>query len=83
MGLEGRKCLNSLAEQCEKGGSDTFEGNQFGFEEGKGCSVHSTGSLGTPAGSQQVFGPNHFVCPGSILPSLASVCAKRTLEGPV
>ena len=35
MGLEGRNsCHNNVAEQCEKGRSDTFEGNQFGSEEG-------------------------------------------------
>lgn len=44
MGLEGRNfCQNGLAEQCEKGRSDTFEGNQLSSEEGEGCSVHSAG----------------------------------------
>jgi len=61
---------------------DTFGGNTFGSEEGEGCSVHSAGTLRTPSGSQQAFGPNLFVCPGSILLSLASVGAKPTLEGP-
>lgn len=71
MGLEGRNfCQNGLAEQCEKGRSDTFEGNQLSSEEGEGC------SLGSPAGSQQAFGPNYFVCPGTIFLSLA--CAKHT-----
>lgn len=36
MGLEVRNsCHCGLAQQCEEGRSDTFEGNQFGSEEGK------------------------------------------------
>lgn len=36
LGLEGRNsCQNGVTEQCEKGRSDSFEGNQFGSEEGR------------------------------------------------
>lgn len=62
MHLEGRNfCQNGLTEQYDKGRSGTPEGNQLSSEEGKGCSVHSTGTLGSPAGSQQALGPNYFV----------------------